>query len=194
MSQRMRNPQMFLAGISLRRAATDDIPSIRYVHTAATRACAAHHLGDDDIETLTMAINREDYVHAIAGAKLTAAWVDAELVGTVGWKPAGVAADVARLQMLFVWPLFAGAGIGRLLVSHAEAEAHAAGYRSVRVRTTTQQAPFFKRLGYVVTAHSALRTGAGGRLPIAYLRKDEICPSFPIAETAPGNAGHRYQH
>ncbi|WP_170144415.1 GNAT family N-acetyltransferase [Dichotomicrobium thermohalophilum] len=183
-----------MAGISLRPAKIDDISAIRYVHSAATRACAAHHLGDDDVETLASAINREEYVHAVAGSDLTAAWVGGELVGTVGWKPTGAAPDVARLQMLFVWPLFAGAGIGRLLVSHAEADAHAAGYRSVRVRTTIQQAPFFKRLGYVMTAQSALRTGSGGRLPIAYLRKDEICPDFPITESAWGDAGRRYHH
>jgi len=194
MSQRARNPKLFLAGTSLRPATIDDIAAIRYVHSAATRACAAHHLRGDDIETLTDAINREEYIHAIAVGELTAACVGDELVGTVGWKPTGAAPDVARLQMLFVWPLFAGAGIGRLLVAHAEAAAHAAGYRSVRVRTTTQQAPFFKRLGYVVTAQSAVRTGAGGRLPIAYLRKDEICPDFPITETAPGDAGRRYHH
>ncbi len=194
MSQRACNPKLFLAGISLRPAAIDDIAAIRYIHSAATRACAAHHLGDDDIETLAGAINREDYVHAIAAGDLTAAWVDRELVGTVGWKPTGAAPDVARLHMLFVWPLFAGVGIGRLLVSHAEAEAHAAGYRRVRVRTTAHQAPFFQRLGYVVTAHSALRTGSGGRLPIAYLRKDEICPDFPITESAGGDAGRHYRH
>lgn len=194
MSQRLRNPKLFLAGVSLRPVTIDDIPAIRYVHGAATRACAAHHLGDDDTETLAAAINREEYVQALAGSDLTAAWVSKELVGTVGWKPAGAAPDVARLQMLFVWPLFAGAGIGRLLVAHAEAEAHAAGFRSVRVRTTTRQAPFFKRLGYLPTAQSALRTASGGRLPIAYLRKDEICPDFPITESEPSDAGRHYRH
>lgn len=194
MSQRLCNPKLFLAGVSLRPATIDDIPAIRYIHAAATRVCAAHHLGDDDTESLAAAINREEYVHALASSDLTAAWVGEELVGTAGWKPTGAAPDVARLQMLFVWPLFAGVGIGRLLVAHAEAEAHAAGYRSVRVRTTTQQAPFFKRLGYVLTAQSALRTASGGRLPIAYLRKDEICPEFPITESDWGSAGRHYHH
>ena len=194
MSQRARNPKLFLAGISLRPATIDDISAIRYVHTAATRVCAAPHLGDADVEALAAVINREDYVHAVAGSDLTAAWVGEELVGTVSWKPAGAARDVARLQMLFVWPLFAGAGIGRLLVAHAEAQVHEAGYRTVRVRTTTQQAPFFKRLGYVATAHSAVRTASGARLPIAYLRKDEICPDFPITESDWGDAGRHYHH
>jgi GNAT superfamily N-acetyltransferase len=194
MSQRARNPKLFLADVSLRSASIDDIAAIRYVHAAATRACAAHHLGDDDVEMLAAALDSEEYIHAIAGSALTAAWVGDELVGTVGWQPAGASPEVARLQMLFVWPLFAGAGIGRLLVSYAEAEAHAAGYRSVRVRTTLQQASFFKRLGYVMTAQSALRTGISGRLPIAYLRKDEICPDFPITESEPSDAGHHYRH
>jgi len=194
MSQFKRESQLCLADVSLRPAMIDDISAIRYVHSASTRACAAHHLGEDDVENLAAALHSEDYIHALVAGDLTAAWVGEELVGTVGWKPAGATPDVARLQMLFVWPLFAGAGIGRLLVAHAEAEAHAAGYRSVRVRTTAHQAPFFQRLGYVVTAHSALRIGKDGRLPIAYLRKDEICPDFPIAASVGSDAGPHYRH
>lgn len=194
MCQRVGKSKLFLAGVSLRPATVDDIAAIRYVHTAATRVCAAHHLGEDGIEILTAAINCEEYIHAIATSNLTAACVDGELVGTVGWKPARTAPGVARLQMFYVWPLFAGAGIGRLLLSYAEAEAHAAGYGSVRVRAMTHKAPFFKRLGYVVTAQSAIRTGRAGRLPITYLRKDEICPEFPIADSEPSDGGHNYRH
>ncbi len=194
MSASVRKNKVFLDGISLRPVEIDDIAAIRYVHSAATRACAVQYLADDDIETLTTAINQEKYIHAIVDGVLTGAWVDRELVGTVGWKPAGAAPNVARVQMLFVWPLFSGAGIGRLLVAHAEAQAHAAGYRSARVRTTTQQAPFFKRLGYAITGQSAVRTGGNGRLPITYLRKDEICPAFPITESAWADGGRRYHH
>jgi len=194
MSQRKCNDKLFLAGVSLRPVQLDDIAAVRYVHAAATRACASQHLPDEDIETLTAAINDEDYVHAIVEGGLTAAFVGDELVGTVGWKPTGTSPDIARLQMLFVWPLFAGTGIGRLLVFHVEAQAYAAGFRSVRVRTTTQQAAFFRRLGYVVTAQSAFRAPSGARLPIAYLRKDEIYPDFPITESDWGMAGRHYRH
>jgi len=31
-------------------------------------------------------------------------------------------------------------------------------------------------------------------LPIAYLRKDEICPDFPITESEWGGAGRHYHH
>lgn len=194
MTPSMRDHKLFLSGVSLSSATIDDIAAIRYVHAAATRACASQHLDDDDVETLTATINREEYIHAIVTAGLIAAWVGDELVGTVGWKPSGAAPDVARLQMLFVWPLFAGAGIGRLLVSRAEALAYEAGFRSVRVRTTTHQAAFFKRLGYGVTAQSAFRTPSGARLPIAYLRKDEIFPDFPITDSEWGDAGRYYRH
>jgi len=194
MSQCLRNDKILLAGVSLRAANIDDVAAIRYVHAAATHEYAGQHLGESDAANLAATIAREEYIHAIVATGLTAAFVGDELVGTVGWKPIPTAPDSARLNMLFVWPMFARAGIGRLLVSHAEAEAHAAGVRSVRVRTTTHQAPFFKRLGYVLTAQSALRTESGGRLPIAYLRKDEICPDFPITESEWGGAGRHYHH
>lgn len=194
MSERVRSDKLFLADVSLRPAMIDDIPAIRYIHTASTRACAAQFLGEDEIEALTATVNGEDYIHSIVTASLTAACVGPEIVGTVGWTPTPTAPAVARLQMLFVWPMFAGAGIGRLLVSHAEARAHNAGYRSVRARTTAHDAVFFKRLGYAVTAQSALRTASGGRVPIAYLRKDHICPQFPFTESEWGDAGRHYRH
>ncbi len=194
MSERVRSDKLFLADVSLRPVTIDDIPAIRYVHAASTRACAAQFLGENEIEKLAATINQEDYIHTLAKGSLTAAWVGPEIVGTVGWVPTPTAPSVARLQMLFVWPMFAGAGIGRLLVSHAEACAHNAGYRSVRARTTAHDAVFFKRLGYAVTAQSALRTASGGRVPIAYMRKDHICPQFPFTESEWGDAGRHYHH
>lgn len=194
MSQRLRNHKIFLSGMALRPVTIDHIAAIRYVHAEATRACAGHYLGEDDTELLAGAVNSEEYIHNLANGKLTGAWVGEEIVGTVGWKTASATPKTARLHMLFVWPLFARAGVGRLLVSHAEAQAHAAGFRSVRARTTAHQAAFFKRLGYVVTAQSALRTASGGRMPIAYLRKDQICPDFPFTESEWGGVGRLYRH
>jgi len=194
MSQRLRTDHLSLCGVCLRPATVDDVAAIRHVHAAATRASAAGYLDDDDISGLVSAINCEAYIHAVISNGLTAAWIDREIVGTVGWKIADKGQGVARLQMLFVWPMFARGGIGRLLVSHAEAQAHAAGVRRMRVRTTTHQSAFFKRLGYTATAQSALRTVSGGRLPIAYLRKDEIFPDFPFTESVWTSAGHLYRH
>jgi len=194
MSQRLRNGKTLLPSVALRPVSVDHVAAVRYVHAEATRTCAAHYLNESDAENLAGAINSEEYIHSIVKGGLTGAWVGPELVGTVGWKTVSAAPKSARLHMLFVWPMFARAGIGRLLVAHAEAQAHAAGIRSVRARATGHQAAFFKRLGYVVTAQSALRTASGGRMPIAYLRKDQICPEFPFAESEWGGAGRYYRH
>ncbi len=190
----MRNPKISLSGVSLRPVTIDDIAVVRYVHASATRFCAAQHLADDDTEALAAAIYSEDYIHELVAGGLTGAWVGSELVGTVGWKATGTAPKTARLHMLFVWPMFARTGIGGLLVAHAEAQAYAAGFRSVRARTTVEQAGFFQRLGYCATAQSALRTPAGGRLPIVYMRKDAIFPDICELQGAVLDAGRFYRH
>jgi len=194
MSERLRNHKISLSGVSLRPVTIDDLAAIRYVHAQATRACAAQYLTDDDIETAATAVNSEEYIHNLVAGRLTGAWVGQEIVGTVGWKAAGAAPKAARLNMLFVWPLFARAGVGGLLVTHAEEQAYAAGFRSIRARTSAHQTPFFERLGYKATAQSALRTSAGGRVPIVYLRKDAIFPEVLEAQSAPGAAGRFYRH
>lgn len=194
MSERLRNHNISLSGVSLRPVSIDDIAAVRYVHSQATRFCAAQYLANADTESMTAVIDSEEYIHNLVAAGLTGAWVGGEVVGTVGWKAAGAAPKAARLTMLFVWPLFARAGIGGLLVAHAEAQAYAAGFRSVRARTTAEQAGFFQRLGYKATAQSALRTSAGGRVPIVYLRKDAIYPDMCGPERAAIDAGRFYRH
>lgn len=194
MSERLRNHKISLSGVSLRPITIDDIAAVRYVHSEATRACAAQYLASDDTESMAAAIYSEEYIHNLVASGLTGAWVGSEVVGTVGWKAAGAAPKAARLNMLFVWPLFARAGIGGLLVAHAEAQAYAAGFRSVRARTTAEQAGFFQRLGYSATAQSALRTSAGGRVPIVYLRKDAIFPDVCEPDRPTLYAGRFYRH
>lgn len=194
MSQRLCNHKTFLSGISFRPVSIDDIAAIRYVHAEATRVCASQYLGSDDIEAMASAINSEEYIHNLVAGGLTGAWIGSEIVGTIGWKAAGAAPKAARLHMLFVWPLFARAGVGRLLVSHAEAQAYTAGFRSIRARTAAHQAPFFTRLGYAATAQSALRISSGGRVPIVYLRKDAIFADHPVAESEYAGSGQHYRH
>jgi len=194
MSQRLSNDVSIASHVCLRPARIDDIAAIRYVHAMAMRACASQLLIDADVEHLTDFISQEDYIHALVADELTAAWVGDELVGTVAWKRAATERGAVRLHKLFVWPMFARAGVGRLLVSHAEAQAHAAGFRSARVRTSTHQAAFFKRLGYVMKAQSAVRTPSGAQLPIAYLRKDGIRPAWRLADTRWSAPHGMYHH
>jgi GNAT superfamily N-acetyltransferase len=190
----MRSHKSSLSRISLRPVSIDDISAIRYVHAEATRFCAARYLDEDDTKAMTASVYSEEYIHDLVAGGLTGAWVGSEIVGTVGWKAAGAAPKTARLHMLFVWPLFSRLGIGGMLVAHAEAQAYAAGFRGVRARTTAHQAGFFKRLGYAATAQSALRTSAGGRVPIVYLRKDAIFPDVTGPQKAALGAGRFYRH
>lgn len=189
-----RGISVLLHAINLRQIELDDIPSIRYVHEAALRACAAQHLAPQHVDALARTFHTPKYVSRILNGNVTAAWVDDEIVGTAGWLPASGGEPIARIHMIHVWPMFAGTGVGRKLVAHAESQAYQAGYRRVRARAEISQVPFFRRLGYVVTSQGAIRTPSGAALPVAYLRKECIFPPFSLSEERARKPLSEYHH
>lgn len=185
---------MFLRNVILRPVSVDDIAAIRYVHEAALRACAAQHLAPQHLDALAAKLHCPEYIDRIVHGNLTAAWMDDEIIGTAGWLAAGSGEPVARIHMLHIWPLFKRAGVGSALLAHAEAQAYHAGYRKVRTRAEIGQVAFFRRFGYAVTSQGALRTPSGGVLPVAYLRKNQIYPLFPLSGSQPAQAASHYHH
>lgn len=73
---------------------------------------------------------------------------DGRAAGVSGWSPDVERADTAWIRYVFVRPDLAGRGIGRRLVSSAEASALAAGRNRFRLWSSLNALRFYERLGY----------------------------------------------
>lgn len=138
--------------VQLRPIGIDDWSDVRYVHETSFRTIVGPRASERAVDAFMSALGTPAYVEKLRGADLVGAWFDGQLAGTAGWRPMDSRGRVARLEGLFVQPLFAFMGIGSLLLSHAEGRARRAGYASVTAFACARSAPFFMRAGYDVYA------------------------------------------
>lgn len=178
-----------LAAIEIAPALIDEMSTIRHLHASSAKRLAAGMLS----ETETTAFANHIYSEAssarlaetVVAGRLAAARLAGEMVGTAGWIPANDAGAVARLTAVFVSPLYAGQGIGRLVVAAAEADARAAGFAIFTVRAPLGASGFFERLGYEIASHGVWPLTRDVSLPVAFLRKAD---RVPLAQgTTPAN-------
>ena len=159
--------------IHLRPVDIDDWSDVRYVHGNAFRTfirprVAAHHAED-----FMSAIDTPEYSERLGACDLTGAWLDGQLVGTAGWRAMADDGRVARIEGLFVLPLFTFLGLGSLLLAHAEAHARRAGRTAITALATCHSVPFFLRSGYDVYAQGPGISGLPRDMSGFLMRKQE---------------------
>jgi GNAT superfamily N-acetyltransferase len=164
-----------ISAADVRPIGIDDLSTVRYIHAAALRTPAASRLSETEIAAFAAYVYSDAYtgllVEAARAKRLLGATVGEDLVGTAGWSPADDRGAVARLICVFVLPLFAGCGLGRLLALAAEDQARRAGFRCFTVRATLNASGFFTQLGYEVSSRGVWALGPGQSLPVTFLRK-----------------------
>ncbi len=138
--------------VQLRPIDIDDWSDVRYVHGTSFRTIAAPRATQRYVDAFMSSLDTPDYVEALRGTQLTGAWLDGQLAGTAGWRPLDSRGRVARIEGLFVQPLFTFMGLGSLLLAHTEARARRAGYTSITALACAPSVPFFMRAGYDVYA------------------------------------------
>lgn len=155
----------------LRPVGLDDWASVRYVHTASFRAHAGGHFAESELDAFAKLVRSQRYIDRLLGENVHAAFLEDQMVGTCGWTPADDNGALARITAIYVRPFFTRMGIGRQLVTDAEARARTAGFERFSVRVTFNAVGFFEKLGYDVTSYGiqALTTDQG--LPVTYMRK-----------------------
>ncbi len=165
---------------SVERLSIEDLSEIRYIHAAAFRLVAGPFFSEAVISSFIGVITSQAYADGMMAAmrdnRLIGARIGRELVGTVGWSYGEDHGETARLQWLFVRPLFTDCGIGRRLVHEIETLAITAGFRQMSVRSTATAVGFFERIGYHTTSHGVRTLGPGLNLPVTFMRRALTLP------------------
>lgn len=157
--------------VEVRHLSIDDLAAVRYVHTAAIADAAPSHYAPAEVKAFREFVRSPLYADLLLGNPSYAAWIDNEMVGTAAWSPGEPPSPTARILAVFVQPMFAGGGVGRLLVERIEDEAHAAGYRALNLSATLNAACFFDALGYRVTGEGGWALPSGCEIPVVFMRK-----------------------
>ncbi len=155
----------------IRPIGLDDLSDIRHLHASAFRIQGGGLYSDQEVDAFTRQVYSNDYADRIFRSKCYGAWIEGHLTGTCGWCPAGDDQIAARISDVFVSPLFARVGLGRMLVGHAEQRAQEAGFKSFTLRVGFHAISLFEDLGYRMTSQGVYNLADDVPLPVAFMRK-----------------------
>jgi N-acetylglutamate synthase-like GNAT family acetyltransferase len=155
--------------LSLRRIGVDDFSDLRYLHATSLRAQTLDVLSEEEIAAFVRLVYSPAYSTLVMKEDLQGAWLDAELVGTVSWHPAGNSGSTASIGGIFV--RHPRLGIGRRLLAEAEARAHQSGFERVSACATANAVPFFLRFGYEPVSRGVRSLSLGCVLPVTFVKK-----------------------
>jgi GNAT superfamily N-acetyltransferase len=117
------NAEVLVPGLAIRGAGLDHWSEIRHVHASAFRRLAGPAIDEQQCEAFVARIYEPDYTVTLQTHDLIVAWLDNRPIGTAGWVPFDQRGTIARIASVYVSPQFTRLGIGRRLVTAAEARA-----------------------------------------------------------------------
>jgi GNAT superfamily N-acetyltransferase len=161
------SPEFRLAGL-------DDYSTLRHVQSSAIRALGERSIDASEVSTALETIYSSDYIAHLMAKSTILAVVNGDIVGTCSWSAGDDRGHAARISGLFVLPLFQGAGIGRHLLEHVEADAARHGYSRFNAIAPVALSGLFTDLDYAITSFGTSRDVIPGvSLQVAFLRKPE---------------------
>lgn len=187
--------------ITLRLAATDNIPALAALVEAAVRGLGASAYGPQQIESALQYVFGADTAQLIADGTYFIATIDGQLAGAGGWSrrtslhaggPSRGAAsfldparDAAKIRAFYVHPRWARRGVGRRLLQCCEAAARAAGFTRLELLATLTGVPLYTASGFVATSSVVLSLPDGVTFPCVQMAKAlQPQPSAPPHEHA----------
>lgn len=138
---------------TLRPARTDDAARIHEIHTASVRVSCAPHYAPEVIDGWLSGRSPDGYIPSIDRGEMFVATLDDEVVG-FGHAVSG------EVVAVFVDPLVARQGVGRLIMSRALEVARTDHNGPVRVESTLNAVGFYETLGFHEVARSSVRRGS----------------------------------
>ena len=189
---RQQHETVFAQAARLRPVTIDELASVRYLQIMAIRRLAVSHLAESELAAFCAYINSDPYSDRLAdqvrtGRLLCATLMD-EIVATAGWIPASDSGANARLMAVFVSPLYALQGLGKLVVGAAEAHAIKAGFRVFTIRAPIGSTAFFARLGYDVASHGVWTVQPDYPMPVGFMRKTVLVDKAVLVAGRSGGA------
>ena len=165
----------FASAALLRPITIDELSTVRHLHLMSARRLSASHLSEAELQAFCDHINSDPYtvrlIDQVRQGRLIAATLMDEIVATAGWIPANDSGATARMMAIFVAPLYALHGLGRLVVEAAEAQAAYAGFRVFTHRAPIGAVGFFTRLGYDTASHGVWMLPNDQPMPVGFMRK-----------------------
>jgi GNAT superfamily N-acetyltransferase len=165
------NAEVLVPGLAIRGAGLDHWSEIRHVHASAFRRLAGPAIDEQQCEAFVARIYEPDYTVTLQTHDLIVAWLDNRPIGTAGWVPFDQRGTIARIASVYVSPQFTRLGIGRRLVTAAEARARSAGFASFAARAFLPTTAFFEAIGYARSSQGVHEVGTEDGIPVVFMRK-----------------------
>lgn len=172
---------------TIRKARFDDRDAIQELIATSARGLSQTDYSNQQIESAITDVFGVD-TSLIADGTYFVAEHDGELVGCGGWSKRRTLfggdqfatrditkldpqTEPAKIRAFFVHPKWARKGIAQAILSRCEAEARAAGFRSVELMATLPGVRFYVACGYEKSRQIDYVMASGRTLPLVPMRK-----------------------
>jgi GNAT superfamily N-acetyltransferase len=145
--------------ITLRKATAADASAAWEIRNAAIRhACRGFY--DDDLLARWTAGEMPEEFAAFVAEHFYVAVVNEKVVGT-----GAVNLGTGQVDAIFVLPDWMGQGIGRQMIAFLVDRARSAGLAELKLESTLNAAPFYRRCGFVGDVRGTYQSPRGFSLP-----------------------------
>jgi N-acetylglutamate synthase-like GNAT family acetyltransferase len=173
---------------TIRKARLDDRDAIQELIAASARGLSRTDYSNQQIESAISDVFGVD-TSLIADGTYFVAEHDGQLAGCGGWSKRRTLfggdqfagrdttqldprSEPAKIRAFFVHPQWARKGIAQAILSRCEAEARAAGFRSLELMATLPGVRFYAACGYQESPPFNYGMASGGTLPLVPMRKE----------------------
>ena len=190
MALRPRSDRRFKPSLNytIRKAHLDDRAAIQELIAASARGLSQTDYSNQQIESAITDVFGVD-TSLIADGTYFVAEHDGEPVGCGGWSKRKTLfggdqvatrdtteldpqIEPAKIRAFFVHPEWARRGIAQAILTRCEAEARAAGFRSIELMATLPGVKFYLACGYEESERFDYEMASGGTLPLVPMRKE----------------------
>jgi len=145
--------------VTFRKATAADAAAAWEIRNAAIRHACRGFYEDDLLKRWTAGEMPEEFIAFVAELFYVTA-VNQEVVGT-----AAVNLGIGQVDAIFVLPEWMGKGVGRQMIAFLVKRARSAGLTELKLESTLNAAPFYRRCGFVGDVIGTYQSPRGFSMP-----------------------------